>query len=120
MVKPPGSISLHHVIPNKINYVVSLSPKGRVITDYIKKNYNKLISCKQRIQIWTLNVWTIRTCDKKKELDHNFSRCGLDIFAVIYHKIVINDEQIRTKNMIILPPLQQVHGEMKTEHLVEV
>ena len=117
MVKSPGSISLHLVIPNKINDVVSLIPKGR---DYIKKNDNKLISCKQRIQIWSLNVWTIRTCDKKNELDHNFSRYGLDIFAVIYHKIVINDEQIRTKNMIIPPTLQQVHGEMKTEHLVEV
>ena len=83
----------------RINEGASSNPKGRETSENSKNKGNKLLSCKNYIQIATLNVRTIRTPDKLLELTNNFNNCNLSILGIIDHKIVHEDDPVLTQQL---------------------
>ena len=78
----------------RTNEGASSKPKVRETSEYSKDKGIKLLSCKNYIQIATLNVRTIRTPDKLLELANNFNNCNLNILGIIDHKIVHEDDPV--------------------------
>ena len=64
------------------------SRKGMDKPDTRRNNYIRLLECKKYIQIAKLNVRTIRTPDKKYDMEKKLQWCNLDILGITDHKIV--------------------------------
>ena len=64
-----------------------------------KSGKQLLLSCKSDTLVATLNVRTIRSKDKREELANAFNSVKLNILGTVDHKLVHEDENIRTEQL---------------------
>lgn len=91
---------------NEVNDAVHPNPTGRCTVDSktnkAGKNTKidkKLLKCKDKTLIATLNVRTLRKEDKRIELARIFNATNIHILGVVDHKIVHEDEDIKTEQL---------------------
>ena len=93
---PEYNISDVREISTTTNQFDGLSPnsEGRDRLD-INDIPIKLLSCKQYINIATMNVRTLRKTTKRQEIAELASKCQISILGLIDHKIVHDDDETK-------------------------
>ncbi len=80
--------------PNGANEAIVPNPQGRTMADVHGRERSTLMSCRQTLNVSTLNVRTLAGDHRKQELAVNFSKYRLDLLGIQEHRIG-NDETIR-------------------------
>ena len=92
-VKAPDPVSEETAYPNVGTYDdVSLNPQGRETSDSSNRR-DKLLSCRQYMNIATMNVRTIKSDSKKQELAYNCDRYKIEILGIVDHKLVHGENE---------------------------